>query len=91
MAAGAGCGCATWCAIAGSARATAADAISNGLVRIAALRHSRLNRARRLFLRERREEHERADDQHEHNDQDCKSGHGKRFCRGREPLYSPLR
>ena len=56
-----------------------------------ALRHFDLDGSGWLLFRDRREKDEAADDEHQDDDQDCNSWHGQRFCRGREPLYSPLR
>ena len=56
-----------------------------------ALRHFDLDGSGWLLFRDRREKDEAADDEHQDDDQDCNSWHGQRFCRGGEPLYSPLR
>ena len=68
-----GCVCATCCAIAGRATATAAQAISRDLVRIAPRRrtlgHRHLDRVGRLFLRNRGKKIERADNDDEQDDE----------------------
>ena len=44
------------------------------------LGHGHLDRVSRLLLRDRGEKHERADDEHEHDDENCNSGHGSAFA-----------
>jgi len=69
----AGCVCAICCAIAGRASASAAQAISRDLVRIAPRRrtlgHRHLDRVGRLFLRNRGKEIERANNDDEQDDE----------------------
>jgi hypothetical protein len=61
--------CATCCAIAGKAIATAAEATSIGLMRIAPLRHCDFDRVRRPGLRHGRKIEQGAKDEHENDDQ----------------------
>ena len=88
---GAEAGCGACCASTGIASAsTATPAMNMDLVRIT-LRDIDLDNMRRSLLGNGGQEDERADNEHDHDDQDCNSGHGSCFCRGSEPLYSPLR
>src|SRR3954453_7790640 len=73
---GCGAGCAACWASAGSAIASAADAIRSGLMRIAGLRHVDLDRLRRPFLGKCREEEQHSDQEHDGDNQHGNSGHG---------------
>jgi hypothetical protein len=55
------------------------------------LGHADFNGVRRLLLGQPRQEQQRADEQHDNDNQYEYSGHGWRFCRPGKPLYSPLR
>jgi hypothetical protein len=55
------------------------------------LGHADFDGVRRLLLGQPRQEQQRADEQHDNDNQYEYSGHGWRFCRPGKPLYSPLR